>query len=47
MVAQTDTVRVLGAPRPRGRGSPARIWGAQFYGLSEDLAPPGELLGST
>ena len=43
MVAQTDTLRVLGAPQPRGRVS----GGAQFYGLSEDLAPPRELLGST
>ena len=34
MVRQTDASRVPGAPRPTGRGSPARIWGAQFYRLS-------------
>ena len=38
MVGQTDASRVLGAPQPRGRGSQARIWGAQFYRLSAYFA---------
>ena len=39
MVGQTDTWRVVGAPWPRGRSSPARIWGAHFYRLSYYLVP--------